>query len=244
MSHWATNPIPKHRCAAPLLTALLLVSVLAGCLAWRGMLEPVVLELPENPEGGPAIVIGRVSDTRSFANVGHSPREPSLYFQVPNDPEVTRRIVGRRRGAKGGNLFLPEDQRVGDLVRRAVTRAFRESGYRVLEGTTAETDAPRVDVTILRLWTWLATPVLSLPTFRSELVVIVDAPFEPFLEGMLSCGDATVVRGSASAGTWRYTLTQALEDLVSRLTIRIQQPPESLPSWFCNAPRDTPGRTG
>ena len=125
-----------------------------------------------------------------------------------------------------GNVLLREDRSVALLVAGAVTRGFREAGYRVLAGSDPDHGrAPAVEVVIRRFWTrmdWTrmetAAPGVAWD-FSSE--VWIQAPAPPFQDGSWVCGKAFASRGGPTPGMWEYTVRQGLEDLVARLRARL-----------------------
>ncbi len=205
------------------LRAVLLL--LAG-LACAGAPGPVDVRLPVagDPEGGPALRLGRVEEARVFERYPGNGRVQSLAAGASDDPSLAARAIGRRRSASGqlmGNVLLPEGRSVAQLVTEAVTNGFREAGYRVLgSADPGSARAPAIDVVVRRFWTRVEIMGPGLAwEFSSE--VWIRAPVPVFEGGAWVCGKAFASRGGPTPGIWAYTVRRGLEDLVARLRTRL-----------------------
>ncbi len=209
------------RCSRGSLRAALLL--LAG-LACAGAPGPVDVRLPVagDPEGGPALRLGRVEEARVFERSPGNGRVQSLAAGASDAPSLAARVIGRRRSASGqlmGNVLLPEGRSVAQLVAEAVTNGFREAGYRVL-GSGAPDSQPAIDVVVRRFWTRVEIMGPGLAwEFSSE--VWIRAPVPVFEGGAWVCGKAFAARGGPTPGIWAYTVRRGLEDLVERLRTRL-----------------------
>ncbi len=198
----------------PLALAVLVVA----CAGWSGVLD-VPLAVPENPEAGPAVQIGTVEDRRRFERRSYAPWTPSVHRDPHAEGGVAARTVGRRRpDSRGGNLVLPEGRTVAALVSDAVTRSFREAGYRVLEqGAPDAADAVPVAVVIEEFWAWMTTLRDAPPRFEFSARLRLDAPLPTLRGGEIVCGTHVLSRGGASAAVWERALEAGVQDLVLNL---------------------------
>ncbi len=132
-------------------------------------------ELSSEPSGR-SILIGQVTDTRSFSERSASPRTPSWGSE---DPVLMTEAVKSRAIARnaqidgrdfGGNVLLEGDQTVESMVKEATRSSFSRAGYTVLSGDTAPEDVIVADVEIAKLWGWFEYQRFS-STISAELEV-------------------------------------------------------------------------
>lgn len=140
-------------------TAFLLATLaLTGCATSRSVITTEV-DSGRNPSNGVAVRIEKVEDARVFKINPPSSDIPSLMNGEINDKTITSRAIARKRNGFGralGDVLLPEGQNVPQIVQAAVTRAFRESGYRVLApGEPGYEKAMPIAVRVDHFWSWL-----------------------------------------------------------------------------------------
>lgn len=190
---------------------VLACAIMTGCATSRGVMD-VSMKIPPNPESGPAVKIVSVTDGRQFQAAPRDPSTPSLSDRDIENKALTSRAIARKRNAYGralGDILLPEGDTVEALVRDALTRSFRESGYRVVE----EGKATPVEAEIEQFWAWF-TPGFWTTSLEFEARVKVKGELKPL------AGDP-VVRGyvilhTQAAGTWAWMniMRKGLENFV------------------------------
>ena len=174
--------------------------VLAGCATGRSVLptgsDPGQnqaqgtavrgIDAGQNPAQGTAVRIDAVQDTRVFSIRPPSPDVPSLMDNKINDKSITSRAVGRKRGGFGkalGDVLLPEGTTVSMLVQSTVTRALRESGYRVLgRGDPDSEQAVPISVRIDQFWAWF-NPGFASVTLTCRATVQLQGSIPPLEQG-------------------------------------------------------------
>ena len=128
--------------------------------AWEHSVVTVPTRQMPDPASGTTVVITRVTDKRSFVQV------PQKFYGIPSqkggasaDPALRPRTVGRKGSSASdviGDVLLPENETVANLVRKELTAVLRSSGYRVADSATqAPPGAFTMEVDINRFWTWL-----------------------------------------------------------------------------------------
>ena len=155
--------------------AVLMVLV-SGCAATRSTLD-VTVPRAEVPPGQAHIRITEVTDRRRFEANPRHPSVPSLENpQELNDRGITSRAIARKRNTYGkalADILLPEGRTVAQLVREAVTTAFRETGYLVVEDKSPEyAKALSVSVDVRQFWSWF-TPGFWTIAMEFESIVVV-----------------------------------------------------------------------
>src|SRR5579862_4194778 len=102
-----------------------------------------------------------VRDLRKFEASPSDAGTPSLRNATEiNDPNITSRAIGRKRGSLGaalGDVALPPGQTVAGLVQGAAQKALEDKGYAVV-GTTSPhyATALPLSIDIIDFWSWLS----------------------------------------------------------------------------------------
>lgn len=194
-----------------------LILAISGCATTRGILD-VRSDTGVNPASGQAVKITSVTDSRKFEISPGSASIPSLKGDEIANKAITSRAIARKRNSYGkalGDILLPEGRTVNMLVSDAVTRAFRESGYRVLTRSDPGYDSAKpVGVDIQQFWAWM-TPgfwAISLE-FETRLKIGGDNR----ASGKTVRGYIRKKSGAAGSGTWMETVNAGIEDLVTNL---------------------------
>ncbi|MFH0879382.1 MAG: flagellar biosynthesis protein, partial [Lentisphaerota bacterium] len=140
--------------------AAMLVGLLgSGCATNRGILN-VQVEKTKNPSEGRTVTIVSVNDARVFEEAPRVSSTPSLKGAEITDKSITSRAIARKRNGFGkamGDILLPEGRTVEQLVREALVKSFRDSGYRVLEAGEVAADGEKaipVEADIEQFWSW------------------------------------------------------------------------------------------
>jgi hypothetical protein len=193
----------------------LLIMVAGACSPIRGVL-PLQVTVPPNPGAGTAVKFSQVVDRRLFQADPSHPSAHSLRDNRIADTALTARAIARKYGGDrpAGDVILPSGRSVAALVEEAMTRAFREAGYRVLTaGEPGYDGALPVAVEVLRLWAW-EEPNLSrtILEFRGE--VRITGGVGPFRAGEVVRASAQTTPVSSTTRAWREVLTRGLEALV------------------------------
>lgn len=205
---------------AGLLGILLL---LGGCATSR---EVVTLNAKQvsNPTSGKALKMVSVTDNRAFQVKPSTPSIPSLMDDDIGNKALTSRAIARKRNGFGqalGDVLLPEGQTVARLTEDALSRAFRESGYRVLTAADAGyAEAVPVTAQVDQFWAWL-TPGFWAITVESKINVRVKGG-----DGVLN--SETPIEGSAKQGMqivtsddWMNMVERAIDDLVTNIKAKL-----------------------
>jgi uncharacterized lipoprotein YajG len=160
--------------AAATLTAVLLMS---GCATSRSeiKLQSPAIAAPATTvtPGQRAVVIGKITDERVFAEAPNNPSVPTLGFGGADKAtdDVKARAVGRKRNSWGkalGDVLLQPGQTVESVIRENLNAAFQQAGYRVKdEGDTGPSPLV-VDVHIKQFWSWF-TPGAFVVTLSNNI---------------------------------------------------------------------------
>ena len=203
-----------HRiCVTSLLSAVLL----AGCAAGRTVV-PAGIDPGSNPAQGAAVRLDGVEDARVFSASPPSPEMPSLMNAAEiQDPSITRRAIARKRGGFGnalGDVLLPEGQSVSQLVGDAVSRALRDSGYRVVApGDPDYARAAAVHVRIEKFWAWFTPGFASVGLeFQGALHLKGDLP--PLREGRTATAEVEDRMQAVFESDWQAVVNKGLQRLV------------------------------
>lgn len=200
--------------------ALLFYLVLAGCATGRSVLRADI-DPGHNPPQGTAVRIDTVRDARVFTARPPSADMPSLMEASEiSDKSITRRAVGRKRGGMGaalGDVLLPEGQTVEMLVQTAVTRALRESGYRVLaSGDPGYEQAVPISARIDQFWSWFS-PGFAAVTLTCRAVVELRGAVPPLAQGRIFTSQAQNSMQLVVDSDWAAIVNKGLEALVASI---------------------------
>ena len=135
------------------------------------------------------------------------------------------RAIARKRNTFGkalGDVLLPEGQTVPKLVGDALTRGFRESGYRVLQPEdTGYAEASAITADIDRFWAWF-TPGFWAITLEFRADVQIQAEVGPFQNGGSVQGSAQERGMAATSDTWKSVVDKGVEDLIRNLRAKLE----------------------
>jgi hypothetical protein len=195
----------------------------SGCATTRGEVNLHVLPLP-NPTSGEPVKIAQVNDRRVFQVNPRDPSIPSLMDDEINNARLTLRAIARKRNTYGkalGDILLPEGQTVPKLVEDALTRGFRESGYRVLQPEdNGYAEASAITADIDRFWAWF-TPGFWTITLEFRADVRIQSKAGPFQNGGSVQGLARENGMAATSHTWKSVVDKGVEDLIRNLRAKL-----------------------
>ncbi len=209
------------------LSFLFLIGVtllITGCAINRGILD-VRMNVPMNASSGEAVKIVRVDDKRIFELNPRNASIPSLKNGEINDKAITSRAVARKRNGFGkalGDILLPEDRTVSDLVKEAVAKAFIESGYRVVEKNDPDyASAKPVEVDIDRFWSWITMGFWALGlNFEAKIKITGGVPA---FEGGKEISFSTKLHTqAATTRAWTNILNAGLKGLVEKIKLELK----------------------
>jgi hypothetical protein len=187
----------------------------------------VRVEVPDNSASGQAVKIVRVTDQRQFEKAPKVASIPSLKGGEINNEAITLRAIARKRNSFGkamGDILLPEGRTVEDLVKEALTKSFRQAGYRVLDHTAPNADtATPVEADIEQFWSWF-TPGFWAVSLEFEANVNVKGDIQPFDEGEAVRGYVKLHSQAAGSRAWMNTLNKGIDAFVQECTQILKAP--------------------
>ncbi len=217
-------PQPRCRVLGFAVCLLMFALLASGCATTRGEINLRVLP-PANPTSGAPVKIAQVKDRRVFQINPRDPSIPSLMDDEINNTGITGRAIARKRGGFGkalGDILLPEGQTVPKLVGDALTRAFRESGYRVLQPEdNGYAEASAITADIDQFWAWF-TPGFWAITLEFRADVRIQGEIGPFQTGNSVQGSARESGMAATSDTWKAVVDKGVEDLIRNLRAMLQ----------------------
>ena len=148
----------NYRTGLPI--ALLCLLLLGGCATSRSVLDisPPVAKTSAQ-QNGKEVLIGSVSDRRSFQVNPSSPEIPSLDPAEDQNDQIKLRSIGRKRNTFGkalGDIILKDGQTVESLTAASIRQAFAEKGYKVLDRKEqASSNTLFVDASVDKFWSWM-----------------------------------------------------------------------------------------
>jgi len=203
----------------------MLTLALVGCAVTRGIVDVQVPVPPAPGSGdGPLVMFSEIEDVRAFELAPSRPSIPSLKDGNISDVAITSRAIARKRNGYGkamGDILLPEGRSVSGLVRDALTRAFRESGYRVVSpGDPEAANAAPLRVRVDQFWAWF-TPGFFAAKLDFQTRIDVEGPLAPFEDGERFEASIRKSTQAASGGAWLNTINGGLEDLNQQIRARL-----------------------
>lgn len=204
----------------------LVVLLGSGCAVNRGTLDVRVSE-PQNPATGTAVTFSRVTDRRVFEAAPSNPSTPSLKGAEIGNKAITSRAIARKRNTYGqalGDILLPEGRTVEDLIREAMTKAFRDAGYRVLASPMGSNErAIPVEADIEQFWSWV-TPGFWAVGLECETKVKITGDVPAFRNGMLVRGYVQLHVQAVGTAQWRNVVNKGIEAFTEELRKQIGKP--------------------
>jgi hypothetical protein len=197
----------------------------AGCATNRGVLDVRAFAAP-NPATGKSVTITRVTDVRAFKLAPRTPSVPSLKDGRIGDKAITSRAIARKRNGYGkalGDIVLPENRTVEDLIRESLTTAFRESGYRVLDAAAASDEkCIPVEADVEQFWAWM-TPGVWAISLECETKVRLKGDVSSFKNGESVRGYVNLHTQGAGSRAWLNTINKGLKQFVEEVKTRLAE---------------------
>jgi|TARA_B100001964_G_scaffold152560_1_gene167923 hypothetical protein len=204
---------------------MVLVLLGSGCATNRGILD-LNVGVPDNISSGQAVEIVRVTDRRVFQLAPNKPSIPSLKGGEIMDKSITSRAIARKRNGFGkalGDILLPEGKTVEDLTREALTRAFREAGYSVIDNSTESPgNITKIEADIEQFWAWF-TPGFWAVKLDFEAKVKITGDIPPFQKSDIVRGHVRLHSQAAGTRAWRNTLNKGIEAFIQEVKKRLSQ---------------------
>ncbi len=148
----------------PKLVAIVFIcAALAGCATSRSEIsldDPTKSINTAAVASGQTVIIRHIKDERVFEHAPKDPSTPSLGFEGANNAseELKARAVGRKRNAYGkalGDILLQDGQTVESEIRKNLSAALTQAGYRIETENAGSPDVLTIDVYIKKFWAWL-----------------------------------------------------------------------------------------
>ena len=194
-----------------ILWTCIVISILllgSGCATNRGILD-VKVDVPQSPSAGKTIAIVRITDLRQFEEAPSNASIPSLKADDIEDSAIKARAIARKRNSYGkafGDIVLPEGRTIEDLAKEALTRAFIEAGYRVVDDPTSSKNAIPIEADIEQFWSWM-TPGFWTLSLDFEAKIKIKGDIKPFKEGETVRGHVRLHTQAASTNAWLKTMS-------------------------------------
>lgn len=177
-----------------------------------------------------AVKITEVRDLRRFSVNPRDPSQPSLGDAAEiNDPKVTSRAVGRKRGGFGaalGDVTLPEGTTVAGLVREAARTALQDKGYRIVGETSPDYAAALpLALDVEQFWAWFTPGFVSVTASFKTRVIMTGGPL---IRSAREAVDAGASRSdiAVTEAVWTDVILTGLVDLVAKFKEKIRAPAE------------------
>lgn len=193
-----------------------LIMMVTACATKREIAD-IQLPVSVNPPIDKAVKFVRVTDRRLFEPSPDDPATPSLTLGDIANAQIKLRAYARmvnRFGKVEGDVALPEGRSVEVVVKEALTKAFREAGYRVLEEFDPDYEsAIPLEVDIQRFWGWLTVGFDVVPV-NFEAQVIIKGDLKTFDKGLEIKGSVVMEVRSITPSTWNDTVNGALDVMI------------------------------
>ena len=182
------------------------------------------VDVPQSTASDQAITIVRVTDLRQFEAKPSDSSIPSLKVQDIENTTIKARAIARKRNSYGkaiGDIVLPEGRTIEDLAREALTKAFIEAGYRVVDNTTPLEDGViPVEADIEQFWSWFAPGFWSV-ALQFEAKINIKGDIKPFQEGETVRGHVKLHTQAAGTRAWLKTINQGIDNFVQEVKKRL-----------------------
>lgn len=210
------------------LVALCCCMVLAGCATSRSEValhSPTVVApaATANAEER-VVVIGTVTDERTFEQAPSDPSTPSLGFGGADKAtaDIKARAIGRKRNSYGkamGDVLLQSGHTVEGEIKENLTAAFTQAGYQVKDPSDAGPAALTVDVHIKQFWSWFTPGVFTI-TLSSNIAT--DLAFKGAQAPMAVSTHVEDSYGGATETNWIEITDKGLDAYRAEVVHRMQ----------------------
>ena len=207
------------------LLAAVAVVVVTGCATSRSV---VPVDVPVDRDSGAqngSIFIESVVDNRMFENAPRNPSTPSLGFEGASaaSDEMKARAIGRKRNAYGkalGDVILPENQTVEELIRKYATAAFNDAGWQVVENASAD---QIVAIQIDELWAWFKPGFWAITLNSNVSTTLTFVQNEVKIPVSVHVEDT---RQMATESAWKEIVEMALSEYRKKVSTSVPKPRE------------------
>jgi hypothetical protein len=214
-----------------ILMAIAIIGTVGGCATSRSVVsldQPAAAAI--NPEHGVAVKIVRVSDARTFEASPKNPDTPSLGGQDVNDRALTARAIARKRNGLGralGDVLLPENQTVADLMKTTMVDSFRKAHYRVLvPGDVGYDAAIPIQAQVVQFWSWLQPGFWELKVHnRAEVRITGSLP--ALNNGLTVHGSVDESMTAVGEDDWQEIASKGLKDFSDNLIKALAKHPST-----------------
>ena len=194
---------------------VLFVSFVTGCATSRSVVD-VDKVVVSTPKQGTDVKFSSVTDLRDFQVKPRSADTPSLKHGEIGNEDVTSRAIARKRNGFGmamGDIVLPENTTVMEVIENQLSKIFNDNGYRVLlPEDRGYSEAIPLDVDILKLWGWMSPGFWSLGiTFEAAVSVI--GPHSQFHDGVMFESSVEKRYQTGMTSNWKKVLELSLQEL-------------------------------
>ena len=163
----------------------LIAVALSACAIGRSVVDvdPPVSTAPVS--GAHFVKIVAVNDLRHFEAAPSDAERPRLESSADIDNKaITSHAMARKRGGFGmaiGDVVLPDNKTVADLVRAAAQKALQDKGYTVVGAAAPQYAAAQpLSIDIDALWSWFSPGAFTVTIeFKSKLQLTGDAVVGP-----------------------------------------------------------------
>jgi hypothetical protein len=172
----------------------------------------------------PVVKIVNVRDLRQFSTNPRDPSEPSLGEAAEvNDPKLTARMVGRKRGGYGnamGDVALAEGTTVSTLITGAAQTALQNKGYRVVgENSPDYGRALPLTLDIEQYWSWVADTFIAPKVNAKARIVMKGDP----VGSSPAIAEAQVTSADLPTdAVWTRTNQTNVNELIAKMSEKIR----------------------
>ena len=156
---------------------LVFMLVFSGCVTTRSEINlNTQKNQVVNPISDKKIFIRSVLDNRHFEVAPDKASIPSLkYSKDINNTKITSHAIARKRDGFGhamGDILLPQNITVADIIKKTVSDVFKEQGYQIVQNPDNATSI--VNVKIDKFWCWI-TPGFWSMSLESEFQIVLQS---------------------------------------------------------------------
>ena len=200
------------------------IIVLCGCAASRSVVKLDQVDTSGTSVGGPAVLIDKIDDNRRFEASPSDPDTPSLHAEDIGNAGIKARAIGRKRGGFGaalGDVLLPENQTVSQVITEAVENGFRLGGYRVVHrGDAGVEGATLLTVSIRQFWSWFQ-PGFWHVTVHNRCEIVINGSLPVLAGGRTVTSETKEEMGAVFESDWQKITSNGLKELTRNVTAAV-----------------------